>query len=65
MFESLGAQRLAALFLAGWLLLDFPLLALWDRDVTVFGLPLLPVALFAVWGALIALAGWVVERSDD
>ena len=63
--DSLRTQRLTAVFLAGWLLLDFPLLALWNREATVFGLPLLPVALFAVWAALIALAGWITERPDD
>ena len=65
MFRGLYAQRLAALFAAGWLLLNFPLLALWDRDATVLGLPLFPLALFAVWGALIGLAGWLVERADE
>jgi hypothetical protein len=29
MFHSLTAQRLLALFALGWLLLNFPLLALW------------------------------------
>ncbi len=38
-----------------WLLLNFPLLTLWDRDATVFGLPLLPAALFTGWALLIAL----------
>ena len=65
MSKSWSAQRLVALFFAGWLLLNFPLLALWDRDATVLGLPLFPLALFAVWGALIALAGWIVERADE
>ncbi len=65
MFDGLSAQRLAALFLGGWLLLNFPLLALWDRDVTVLGLPLFPVAIFASWAALIGLLGWVVERAPD
>lgn len=65
MFDSLRSQRLTALFFAGWVLLDFPLLALWDREATVFGLPLLPVALFAAWAALIALAGWIAGRPDD
>lgn len=65
MFATLGAQRLAAVFMAGWLLLDFPLLALWDSPATVFGVPLLPAALFAMWGALIAAAGWLAERADD
>jgi hypothetical protein len=61
MFEGLRAQRLLALFALGWLLLNLPLLTLWDRDVTVFGLPLLPAALFTGWALLI---GWVAERGD-
>ena len=59
------SQRLVALFVAGWLLLNFPLLALWDRDATLFGLPLFPAALFALWAGLIALLAWLMERSAD
>ena len=65
MHKGLGAQRLVALFAAGALLLNFPLLALWDRDATVFGLPLFPAALFALWAGLIALLGSIVERMPD
>ena len=65
MRKGLGEQRLVALFVAGGLLLNFPLLALWDRDATVFGLPLFPAALFALWGGLIALLGSIVERMPD
>ncbi len=54
--------RLTALFAAGVLLLNFPLLALWDRDATVFGLPLFPLALFGIWAGLIALLAWLLER---
>ena len=64
MFNVLTAQRLVALFIVGWLLFSFPLLALWDRDVTVFGLPLFPTGLFLVWGALIALVAWVIEGGE-
>jgi hypothetical protein len=59
------AQRLLALFAAGWMLLNFPLLALWDRAALLFGFPLLPVALFAGWAALIGVAAWVLERGDE
>ncbi len=62
---GLGRQRLVALFVAGWLLLNFPLLALWDRDATLFGLPLFPAALFMLWAGLIALVAWALERSAD
>jgi len=65
MRKGLGEQRLVALFVAGGLLLNFPLLALWDRDATVLGLPLFPAALFVLWGGLIALLGSIVERMPD
>jgi len=61
MFEGLAAQRLVALFFAGWVLLNFPLLALWDHDARVWGLPLFPLALFVIWALLIAALAWVVE----
>lgn len=64
MNDSLRAQRLLALFAAGWLLLNFPLLALWDRAAMVFGIPLLPAALFGGWAVLIGAAAWVLERRD-
>jgi hypothetical protein len=62
MFEGLVAQRLAALFVAALLLLNFPLLALWDHDLRVWGLPLFPLALFGIWAALILGVAWIVER---
>jgi hypothetical protein len=61
---ALRNQRLLALFAAALLLFNFPLLALWDRDATLLGLPLFPTALFVVWGALIALLGWIIERPE-
>ena len=52
------AQVLVALCAAGLALFNFPLLILWDQPATVFGLPLLPVALFAIWAGLIACWRW-------
>lgn len=63
MFKELGAQRLVALFAAGWLVFNFPLLMLWHRDATVGGIPLFPAALFALWALWIALAAWLMESS--
>ncbi|HWK83989.1 MAG TPA: hypothetical protein VNS61_09650 [Caldimonas sp.] len=65
MHKGQAKARLVALFTSGWLLLNFPLLALWDRDATLLGLPLFPAALFVLWGALIALLAWLMERSSD
>lgn len=64
MFKGLGAQRLLALFFAGALLFNFPLLALWDRDALILGVPLFPAALFLIWAALIALLAFIVEAGD-
>ena len=65
MHKGLGKQRLVAVFVAGWLLLNFPLLALWDRDATVLGLPLFPAALFVLWAGLIALLAVLLEALPD
>lgn len=65
MRNRLRSQRLVALFAAGWLALNFPLLTLWDRDFLVAGWPLLPTALFVGWAVLIGMAAWVSESGDD
>lgn len=64
MTQGNARQRLIALFVFSGLCFNFPLLALWDGDVWVLGLPLFPVALFSLWAGLIGLLAWLVERSD-
>ena len=61
MTRGLKTQRLVALFFAGLVLFNFPLLALWDHDAHLLGLPLFPTALFLVRAALIAALAWVME----
>ena len=61
MSHTLRSQRLGALFAAGWLLLNFPLLGLWDSERAVLGIPLFPLALFVIWGATIATVAWWME----
>ena len=65
MLKGLGSQRLVALFVGGWVLFNFPLLGLWDRDATVWGIPLFPLALFLLWGGLIAMLAWLMEWPED
>jgi hypothetical protein len=65
MKQRLGQQRLLALFAAGLLAFNFPLLALWDVDTTLLGLPLFPAALFLVWALLIAVLGVISESIAD
>ncbi len=57
-----SAQVLVALWGAGLVLFNFPMLIVFDRDVTVLGLPLLPVALFGNWALLIGALAWALER---
>jgi hypothetical protein len=54
---------LLALLGAGLVLFNFPMLIVWDQWVTVAGLPLLPVALFSIWAALIGALAWASERA--
>lgn len=67
MRRGLTTQRLLALFAAGALLFNFPLLRLLDQDASLFGLPLLPTTLFVVWALLIGLLALLLEpgRRDD
>ena len=65
MLASLRNQRLLAIFAMGWLLLNYPLLTLWDRGVSVAGIPLMPAALFGGWMLLIGIAAWIVEAPGD
>jgi hypothetical protein len=63
MKSGLKAQRLAALFLLGCLLFNYPLLSLFNQPGEVFGIPVLYAYIFGAWAGLIALLALVVERS--
>lgn len=60
--EDRRGQRLAALFLLGAVLFNFPLLAVVNVPAMVFGIPVLYAYFFLAWAALIGLMAWVVER---
>ena len=63
MRKRLAGQRLVAVFIAGLLLLDHPLLSLFDRPLWPAGIPLLHLYLFVVWAGLVIAIAWIVERS--
>lgn len=65
MRATLLQQRLAGLFGLALLAFNFPLLALWDRSVTVWGLPLFPLALFVLWAMLIGVLAWLMEHTPE
>lgn len=62
--SDVRGQRLAALCLLGLLLFSYPLLAVFNVQATIFGIPVLYAYFFVAWGALIALMALVVERPD-
>jgi hypothetical protein len=65
MRRNLLPQRLTGLFALALLLFNFPLIALWDHPATVWGLPLFPAALFALWALLIVLLALLMEDAGD
>lgn len=54
--RSLRYSRLIALFTLGCIALLYPLISLFNRATTVFGIPLLYVYLYGTWVVLIVLA---------
>jgi len=61
---GLLTQRLVALAAVALLCFNYPLIALWDHESRVFGIPLFPLALFVIWGLLIAVLAWWMEGPD-
>jgi hypothetical protein len=63
--ENKKNKRLVALFLFGFVLLNYPILSLLNLNITVFGLPLVYIYIFGVWGLLIFLAALVTRRAKE
>jgi hypothetical protein len=61
--ENKKSKRLVALFLLGFMLLNYPILSLLNIDISVLGFPLLYLYIFGVWGLLIFLSAIVTSRS--
>jgi hypothetical protein len=57
-------QRLVGLFLLGCLLFNYPLIALFNVNASVLGVPLLYAYLFAAWAMLVALVAVIMQRTD-
>ena len=60
--SDLTGPRLAAVFLLGSVLLNYPILAIFTRPEKVAGIPLLYGYIFGAWLLLIGLMAWVVEK---
>ena len=57
-------QRLIAVCMLGGLLFNFPLLALFNVQGTLFGVPLLYAYIFSAWTVLIALMAFLVDTDN-
>ena len=60
-FEAKG-QRLIGLCLLGFVLFNYPILALFNLPTSIFGIPVLYAWIFFAWAVLIAAMAWVIER---
>jgi hypothetical protein len=59
--DQLKTARLLALAVLGFVLFNYPLLAVFDVDLLVAGVPVLWAYLFLVWTIFIALVAWIVR----
>lgn len=65
MFQrNLTGQRFAAVFMLGWLLFNYPLLALFNDASSWFGIPVLYAYLFVAWALVIGLLAYIAEKSS-
>jgi hypothetical protein len=53
--DNRKSRRLAGVFFLGWVLLNYPILSLWNLPSTWGGIPLLYAFVFAVWALIVAL----------
>ena len=64
MKPSIKGQRLIAAFLFGCLVFNYPILALFNQDGTVYGVPVLFVYIFGIWLLLIVVMVIIIEMPD-
>jgi hypothetical protein len=63
--SGMTGQRLAAIFMMGCVLLNYPVLFIFARSGDIAGVPLLYAYIFGVWTLLIGLMALVIERPRD
>jgi len=62
--EQRRGQRLLFVSLLFAVLLNFPLLAVFDHKGRVGGIPVLYLYLLLVWITLVLITGWLVRKSS-
>ena len=61
----LTGQRLVVLFLLGCVLLNFPVLGLFEQASRMLGVPLLYTYIYGVWLLLIVAMAFIIERRAE
>jgi hypothetical protein len=59
------AQRLVAICMLGFLLFNYPILALFNKPTLFLGIPLIYAYIFAAWGLLVAGMAWFVASDGS
>lgn len=62
--EKRKNERLIVLLIIGCLALNYPLLSLFDKGASLFGIPLLYLFLFTFWALFILLIAAIIERKQ-
>jgi hypothetical protein len=63
--ESRRGHRLLFLAVLFGVLLNFPLLAVFDHDGRVGGVPVLYLYVLVLWAVLVGLTGWLVREKKE
>jgi hypothetical protein len=63
--SGITGQRLAAIFLLGCVLFNYPVLFLFNKPDEIFDIPLLYAYIFGAWALLIGLMAYVIERRKE
>ncbi len=61
--DETKGHRLLAACLLGFVLFNYPLLAVFNVPLELAGIPVPYLYLFIAWGLVIALLGWIAERN--
>ncbi len=62
--RTITSQRLILIFIGGCLLLNYPLLSIFNRSRLIAGIPVLFFYVFAAWLLLILLTALVLRRKN-
>jgi hypothetical protein len=57
--DSRKSRKLVGVFLLGWVLLNYPILSLFNLPALWAGIPLLYAFVFAAWALVVGLIGFI------